>query len=225
MILQAIREDIQAALERDPAARSPLEVLVCYPGLHAIIFYRLAHWLWGHRLRMAGRFISQVTRLLTGIEIHPGARIGQGLFIDHGMGTVIGETTEIGDSVTLYQGVTLGGTGKEMGKRHPTLGNNVLVGVGASVLGSIVVGDSAVIGAGSVVLRPVAPDTTVVGVPARVVRQQGRRVAAASISGATQDDPCEQCQELFNQEIARLERRLAELERGLAAGARATESD
>ena len=171
MILQAIREDIQAALERDPAARSPLEVLLCYPGLHAIILYRLAHWLWGHRLRMAGRFFSQMTRLLTGIEIHPGAQIGQGLFIDHGMGTVIGETTEIGDSVTLYQGVTLGGTGKETGKRHPTLGNNVLVGVGASVLGSILVGDSAVIGAGSVVLRPVSADTTVVGVPARVVRQ------------------------------------------------------
>ena len=133
MILRAIREDIRAALERDPAARNSLEVLLCYPGLHAIILYRLAHWLWGHRLRMAGRFISQVTRLLTGIEIHPGARIGHGLFIDHGMGTVIGETTEIGDSVTLYQGVTLGGTGKETGKRHPTLGNNVLVGVGSSV--------------------------------------------------------------------------------------------
>ena len=217
--------DIQAALERDPAARSRLEVLLCYAGLHAILLYRAAHWLWGRRLRLMARFLSHVTRLLTGIEIHPAARIGRGLLIDHGMGTVIGETSEIGENCTLYQGVTLGGTGKGTGKRHPTLGNNVVVGVGASILGSIAVGDNALVGAGSVVLRPVPPNATVVGVPARVVREQGKRVVAAAISGATQDDPCEQCQEAFGKEIARLEERLAELERRLSAAAGVTDSD
>ncbi len=220
-----VRADIQAALERDPAARSRLEVLLCYAGLHAILLYRAAHWLWGCRLRLMARFLSHVTRLLTGIEIHPAAKIGRGLLIDHGMSTVIGETSEIGDDCTLYQGVTLGGTGKETGKRHPTLGNNVVVGVGASILGSIAVGDNALVGAGSVVLRPVPPNATVVGVPARVVREQGKRVVAAAISGATQDDPCEQCQERFGKEIERLEGRLAELERRLSAAARVTDSD
>ncbi len=207
-----IRADIQAALDRDPAARSRLEVVLLYPGLHAVIMHRVAHWLWTHRLRLMARFLSEVNRFLTGIEIHPGAQIGRGLLIDHGMATVIGETAEIGDNCTLYQGVTLGGTGKETGKRHPTLGDGVVVGVGASILGSITVGDRALVGAGSVVLRPVEPNSTVVGVPARVVREDGVRVTAASISGATEDDPCEQCQELFSKEIERLERRLAELE-------------
>ena len=219
-----VRADIQAALERDPAAHSRLEVLLCYAGLHAILLHRAAHWLWGRRLRLMARFLSHVTRLLTGIEIHPAARIGRGLLIDHGMSTVIGETSEIGDSCTLYQGVTLGGTGKDTGKRHPTLGNNVVVGVGASILGSIAVGDNALVGAGSVVLRPVPSSTTVVGVPARVVREHGKRVVAADISGATQDDPCEQCQEAFAKEIARLEGRLAELESRLSA-AGVTDSD
>jgi len=217
-MLDRIRADIQAALQRDPAARSALEVLVCYPGLHAVVLHRVAHWLWLRRLRLTARFFSQINRLITGIEIHPGAQIGNGLFIDHGMATVIGETSEIGDNCTLYQGVTLGGTGKEQGKRHPTLGNNVVVGVGAAVLGSITVGDSALIGAGSVVLRPVPANTTVVGVPARVVREGGRRVPAAAISGATQEDPCEQCQELFAKQFRRLEERLAELEARLGAG-------
>ncbi|MCJ7822652.1 MAG: serine O-acetyltransferase [Armatimonadetes bacterium] len=217
-MLDRIRADIQAALQRDPAARSALEVLVCYPGLHAVVLHRVAHWLWLRRLRLTARFFSQINRLITGIEIHPGAQIGNGLFIDHGMATVIGETSEIGDNCTLYQGVTLGGTGKEQGKRHPTLGNNVVVGVGAAVLGSIMVGDSALIGAGSVVLRPVPANTTVVGVPARVVREGGRRVPAAAISGATQEDPCEQCQELFAKQFRRLEERLAELEARLGAG-------
>ncbi|NIR01235.1 MAG: serine O-acetyltransferase [Gemmatimonadales bacterium] len=212
-----IRADIQAAMERDPAAKSRLEVFLLYPGLHAVIMHRMAHWLWEHRLRLMARFLSEVNRLITGIEIHPGARIGRGLFIDHGMGTVIGETSEIGANCTLYQGVTLGGTGKETGKRHPTLGNNVVVGVGASLLGSISVGDNALVGAGSVVLKDVLAETTVVGVPARAVREHGARVTAASISGATQDDPCEQCQQLFNKEIGRLERRLAELEERLGA--------
>ena len=212
-----VRADIQAALDRDPAARNRLEVLVCYPGLHAVLLHRLAHWLWRQGLRLMARCLSQTNRLLTGIEIHPAAEIGRGLFIDHGMSTVIGETSEIGENCTLYQGVTLGGTGKETGKRHPTLGDNVVVGVGASVLGSITVGDNALVGAGSVVLRPVPAETTVVGVPARVVRRQGKRVPAAAISGATQDDPCEQCQEAFGKEIERLEQRLAELEQRLSS--------
>jgi len=223
-----VKADIQAALERDPAARSRLEVLLCYPGLHATLMHRAAHWLWRHRLRLTARFLSQITRLVTGIEIHPAAGIGGGFFVDHGMGVVIGETSEIGENVTLYQGVTLGGTGKQAGKRHPTLGNNVVVGVGASILGSIVVGDNALVGAGSVVLKDVLAESTVVGVPARVVREHGARVVAASISGATQDDPCEQCQEAFAKEIERLEQRLAELEarvggsgtRGLEEGER-----
>ena len=196
-----------------------------YPGLHAVIAHRAAHWLWGHRLRLMARFMSELNRLITGIEIHPAAQIGRGLFIDHGMGTVIGETSEIGDGVTLYQGVTLGGTGKETGKRHPTLGNDVIVGVGASILGSIRVGDGALVGAGSVVLKDVPAESTVVGVPARVVREQGVRVAASSISGATQDDPCEQCQQVFNREIERLQRRLAELEERLGVGSSAGDSE
>ena len=214
-----VRADIRAALQRDPAARSRAEILLLYPGLHAIINHRFAHWLWTHKMGLMARLASELNRHFTGIEIHPGATIGRGLFIDHGMGTVIGETTEIGDNVTLYQGVTLGGTGKQMGKRHPTLGNNVVVGVGASVLGAITVGDDALIGAGSVVLRDVPAESTVVGVPAHVVREHGARVAAASISGATQEDPCEQCQERFDSQIRRLEEKLEELEARLRDGA------
>ncbi len=207
-----IRSDIRAALRRDPAARNTWEVLLCYPGVHALILYRCAHWLWRHKMRLSARYLSQLARFLTGIEIHPGATIGQGLFIDHGMGTVIGETTEIGDECTLYQGVTLGGTGKETGKRHPTLGNNVVVGVGASVLGSIIIGDNALIGAGSVVLKPVPPDCTVVGIPARVVREQGRRVEVEAISGAAQVDPCDQCVRRFEDLFRAYERRVEALE-------------
>jgi serine O-acetyltransferase len=214
-----VRADIQAALQRDPAARSRVEVLLLYPGLHAVLVHRLAHWLWVHDIRLLARLASELNRHFTGIEIHPGARIGRGLFIDHGMGTVIGETSDIGDNVTLYQGVTLGGTGKQAGKRHPTLGNNVIVGVGASILGAITVGDNALVGAGSVVLRDVPAESTVVGVPAHVVRERGVRVAFAAISGATQEDPCEQCQELFAAQIRRLEQRLEELERQLTAEA------
>jgi serine O-acetyltransferase len=194
-----------------------LEVLLCYAGLHAIIIHRMAHWLWRHRLRVTARFLSQAGRLLTGIEIHPAARIGAGFFVDHGMGVVIGETSEIGDNVTLYQGVTLGGTGKEEGKRHPTLGDNVVVGVGASVLGSIAVGADSIIGAGAVVLRSVPPGSTAVGVPARIVREQGRRVLARSISGGTEADPCEDCLRRLNERLAGFERRLGELERGQRA--------
>ncbi len=165
----SLRDDVQAIFERDPAATSLLEVLLTYPGLHAIVLHRLAHRLHRAGVPLVPRLLSHANRWLTGIEIHPGAKIGRRLFIDHGMGVVIGETSEIGDNVTLYQGVTLGGTGKECGKRHPTLGNNVLVGVGAKILGAVTIGDGARIGAGAVVLNDVPPHATAVGVPAKVV--------------------------------------------------------
>ena len=171
-----IRRDIDAICEKDPAARSRTEVLLLYSGLHALMLYRLSHALHAHKKYFAARLISQGARFLTGIEIHPGAQIGEGLFIDHGSGVVIGETAIIGDNCTLYQGVTLGGTGKETGKRHPTLGNGVLVGAGAKLLGNFTVGDGAKIAAGAVVLGDVPADTTAVGIPARVVKRSGKRV-------------------------------------------------
>jgi len=173
---KSVREDINAVFAEDPAARSYLEVLLCYPGLHAVWLHHPNHWMWRHGLRFLARLGSQVARFFTGIEIHPGAEIGRRLFIDHGMGTVIGETTIVGDDVTLYQGVTLGGTGKEKGKRHPTIGNNVTVGAGARILGNITVGDNCRVGAGSVVLRNVPPNSTVVGVPGHIVLRDGQRV-------------------------------------------------
>jgi serine O-acetyltransferase len=173
---QSVREDIAAVFESDPAARSYLEVLVCYPGLHAVWAHHVSHWLWRHHMRFLARFNSQVARLLTGIEIHPGAQIGRRLFIDHGMGVVIGETAIVGDDVTLYQGVTLGGTGKEKGKRHPTLGNNISIGSGAKLLGNITIGDNCRVGAGSVVLRSVPANSTIVGVPGHIVLRDGQRV-------------------------------------------------
>lgn len=171
-----LRNDIQAVFERDPAARSILEVLICYPGFHAVRFQRVAHWFWNHGMKLPGRIVSHLSRFLTGIEIHPGARIGPGFFIDHGMGVVIGETTEIGSNVTLYQGVTLGGTSHKKEKRHPTIGDNVVIGAGAVVLGPLQVGSNSRIGAGSVVIRNVPPDSTVVGVPGKVVMREGVRV-------------------------------------------------
>ena len=171
-----MREDIAAVKERDPAARSTLEIMLLYSGLHALWGYRFHHWLWIHGWQFPARALSQLARLITGIEIHPGAQIGRRFFIDHGMGVVIGETTSVGDDVTLYQGVTLGGTGKESGKRHPTIGNNVVVGAGAKVLGNITVGENCRIGSGSVVLRDVPDNSTVVGVPAHVVFREGKRV-------------------------------------------------
>jgi serine O-acetyltransferase len=173
---RSAREDIAAVFEADPAARSYLEVLICYPGLHAVWAHHLSHWLWLHGMRFLARWVSQVARLFTGIEIHPGAEIGRRLFIDHGMGTVIGETAIIGDDVTLYQGVTLGGTGKEKGKRHPTLGNNISIGSGAKLLGNIKIGDNCRVGAGSVVLRSVPANSTIVGVPGHIVLRDGKRV-------------------------------------------------
>jgi serine O-acetyltransferase len=175
-MLNTIAADFRIIFERDPAARSKLEVLLCYPGLQALVLHRLAHWLHGLRLLLVARLISHVARFLTGIEIHPGATIGQGVFIDHGMGVVIGETAIVGNYALIYQGVTLGGTGKECGKRHPTLGENVVVGAGAKVLGNIEVGNNARIGAGSVVLRNVPADCTVVGIPGRIVYRAGERV-------------------------------------------------
>jgi serine O-acetyltransferase len=173
---KSVREDIRAVFERDPAARSYLEVLLCYPGLHALWAHHLNSWFWRHNLRFLARFGSQLARLFTGVEIHPGAQIGRRLFIDHGMGVVIGETAIVGDDVTLYQGVTLGGTGKEKGKRHPTLRNNVTIGTGAKLLGNITIGENCRVGGGSVVLRNVPDNSTVVGVPGHIVLREGKRV-------------------------------------------------
>ncbi|MFZ5966817.1 MAG: serine O-acetyltransferase [Bacillota bacterium] len=167
--LEEIKEDIEAVLERDPAAKSKLEVLLCYPGVHAIISHRVAHKLHRKGFVVLARVISQISRFFTGIEIHPGAKIGKRLFIDHGMGVVIGETAEVGNDVTIYQGATLGGTGKESGKRHPTIGNNVVISSGAKILGPFKVGDNSKIGSGSVVLREVPENCTVVGVPGHIV--------------------------------------------------------
>jgi len=175
--LKSMRDDVSWVYENDPAARSRLEIWLCYSGLHALWFYRFNHWLWKHRFFLLARWFSQVSRLFTGIEIHPGAEIGQRLFIDHGMGVVIGETAVVGNDVTIYQGVTLGGTSLDRGaKRHPTIGNGVVIGGGAKVLGNITVGDECRVGAGSVVLRNVPPHSTVVGVPAHIVFRDGKRV-------------------------------------------------
>jgi serine O-acetyltransferase len=175
-IFQAMAADLAIIKERDPAARSTLEILLCYPGFHALALHRISHRLWRLRVPLLPRLLSQVGRLFTGIEIHPGARIGRSVFIDHGMGVVIGETAVIGNHCLLYQGVTLGGTGKQHGKRHPTLKENVVVGAGAKVLGAITVGANTRIGAGSVLLRDVASDSTVVGIPGRVIHQSGVRI-------------------------------------------------
>ena len=169
-----VGEEIKAALEKDPAARNGLEILICYPGIWALIMHKPAHWMYNHKMKLLARIISQVTRFFTGIEIHPGAKIGRRCFIDHGMGVVIGETTEIGDDVTIYQGVTLGGTGKDTGKRHPTIGNRVVISTGAKVLGPFRVGDDVKIGGGSVVLKEVPDGCTVVGIPGTIVRRHGK---------------------------------------------------
>ena len=168
--------EIKATKERDPAAKSKIEIMLLYPGLHAVIVYRITHFFWNRKIPFFPRFLSQIIRLFSGIEIHPGANIGKGLFIDHGMGVVIGETTIIGNNVTLFQGVTLGGTGKEIGKRHPTLGDNIVVGAGAKVLGDIEIGSNSYIGANAVVIKSVPPNTTVVGVPGRITKQEGKKI-------------------------------------------------
>ncbi len=211
-VFKRLREDIRTVQERDPAARSAFEVFLLYSGVHAMLFYRLSHFLYKHRLRFLARFISQLGRFLTGIEIHPGATIGRGLFIDHGSGVVIGETAEIGDNCTIYQGVTLGGTGKDKGKRHPTLGNNVMVGSGAKVLGPFTVGENSKIASGAVVLDEVPPDSTAVGVPARIVKRGGVRVCA-DLDQVHIPDPVSQELCRMRGTIERLEKRIIELEK------------
>jgi serine O-acetyltransferase len=219
MLFKNLREEIDTVLSKDPAARSRLEVALCYPGFHSILFYRAAHWLWVRKWLLLGRFVSHLGRLLTGIEIHPGATIGRRFFIDHGMGVVIGETAEIGDDVLLYQGVTLGGTGKEKGKRHPTLGNHVVVGTGAKVLGNILIGDHVKIGAGSVVVHPVPPHSTVVGVPGRVVRICGVEVDDELEHGQLPDPEAQAIDELAArvEQLEAMVRKLAEEKAGAAA--------
>ncbi len=199
------KSDIQAVLSRDPAARSALEVVLCYPSFRAVRSHRRAHWLWTHGMKLLARLLSQRSRHKTGIEIHPGATIGEGLFIDHGMGVVIGETTEIGNNVTLYQNVTLGGTGKDVGKRHPTIGDNVVIGAGARVLGPFTVGEGAKIGASAVVLKEVPAYCTVVGNPGRIVRMGDRKVPI-DLDQVHLPDP-------VKERISALEGRIAELER------------
>lgn len=213
-------EDIDSILERDPAAKSRFEVLVCYSGLHAVILHRIAHFFYKRKWILLARIISQINRFLTGIEIHPGAKIGRRLLIDHGMGVVIGETAEIGDDVTIYQGVTLGGTGKEKGKRHPTIGNNVVIASGAKVLGPFKVGDNSKIGAGSIVLKEVPPNCTVVGVPGRVVIKDNVRIVdkkqkpPADLDQVRLPDPVAQELECLRKRIVKLEKMLIEKERG-----------
>ena len=215
-MFERIREDIQTVFDKDPAARTVWEVLCCYPGLHAVWLHRVGHFLWVHDLRFVGRLVSHVNRWLTGIEIHPGATIGRRLFIDHGMGVVIGETAEIGDDVLMYQGVVLGGTALQKVKRHPTIGKNVVIGTGSIVLGPITVGDNSKVGAGSVVVRPVPAGATVVGVPARLVGQpEPGRLAVDLEHGALPDPVVRAISESLDRQ-GRLEERVRELETALA---------
>jgi len=210
-LLKSAREYVASVFDRDPAAKSWIEVLLCYPGLHALWAHRINHWLWTHRLRLLARFLSQGSRLLTGIEIHPGAQIGRRFFIDHGMGVVIGETSIIGDDVTLYQGVTLGGTGKEKGKRHPTLGNNVVVGGGAKILGNITLGENCRVGAGSVVLNDVPDNSTIVGVPGHIIFRDGKRVVITDPKEIR--DPLSDALAALAEQVQKLEATVKELSR------------
>lgn len=204
LMLDEIKEDVEAFRQRDPAARSNAEIVLLYSGFHAILAYRVAHKLYISGHAFSARALSQIAKFFTGIEIHPGATIGRRLVIDHGMGVVIGETTEIGDDCTIYQGVTLGGTGKDLGKRHPTLGNGVLVGAGAKVLGPIVISDNSKVAANAVVLKDISKNSTAVGIPARIVRQEGRKID--DLDQVHIPDP-------VSQEISRLEEKIAVLTR------------
>src|SRR5580693_3472838 len=209
-MLSLIREDVATVMERDPAAKSRLEVFLCYSGLHAVWFYRINHWLWNQHFFLLGRLLSQFARFLTGVEIHPGAQIGRRLFIDHGVGVVIGATAIVGDDVTLYQGVTLGGTGKEHGKRHPTIEDNVVVGGGAKILGNITVGRNCRIGAGSVVLRNVPENSTVVGVPGHIIFREGKRVVITDPKQI--NDPLSEALASVVTEVNKLRERVQQLE-------------
>lgn len=210
-MFETLRRDIQAARDRDPAVRSTLEILFCYPGVHALWLQRLAHWFWMRRFLFVGRFISHVNRFLTGIEIHPAARLGPGLFIDHGMGVVIGETTEVGENVTIYQGVTLGGTSLERKKRHPTIGDNVVIGAGAKILGPFTVGDNSKIGSSSVVVNEVPPNSVVVGVPGRVIYRDGKKVSQMDFDWTDLPDPVAQALQCLLNRMQELEKELEEL--------------
>lgn len=207
-----MKEDVETIFENDPAARSVFEVILTYSGLHATWAHRVAHWFFKNRFYFMARAISQISRFFTGIEIHPGAKIGRRFFIDHGMGVVIGETCEIGDNVTLYQGVTLGGTGKEKGKRHPTLEDNVLVATGAKVLGSITVGENSKIGAGSVVLKEVPPNATVVGIPGKIVIKDGVRLEK-KLDHQNIPDPVEDRCQAFEKQIIELKEEIERLQK------------
>jgi len=231
-MFKQLREDMASVFERDPAARSNWEVLTCYPGLHAVWIHRLAHWLWNHRLQWLGRFVSHLGRWLTGIEIHPAAVVGRRVFIDHGMGVVIGETASVGDDCTIYQGVTLGGTSLYRGaKRHPTLGKRVVVSAGAKVLGGFTVGDDAKVGSNAVVLKEVPPGATVVGVPGRIVEESGRQDEKAPFAAygvmPGQEDPyfktlqslVEHAQEL-EQSLSAVTEKMRRVEQKLAEGAK-----
>jgi len=211
MFFKNIRYDVQAVMDRDPAARSKAEVFWLYPGVQAVVWHRAAHFFYRHNCKFIARWISQCTRFWTGIEIHPGAQIGKGLFIDHGMGVVIGETTVIGDNCTIYQGVTLGGTGKEKGKRHPTLGDNVMVGCGAKILGPFTVGQNSKIAAGAVVLSEVPPGSTCVGVPARIVKREGIKIEQ-DMDQITIPDPISSQMCTLSVHVASIEKKLEELQ-------------
>ncbi len=208
-MLKGLLGDARSIAERDPAAKTLIEVILLYPGFHALFYHRLSHWFYARGMFFISRFISQFARFFTGIEIHPGATIGRGLFIDHGMGVVFGETAEVGDNCTIYHGVTLGGTGKDTGKRHPTIGNNVLIGSGAKLLGPITVGDNSRIGAGSIVLDDIEPDSTVTGTKARSVRREGKRVVPSmELDQIHMPDP-------VSQELCRIALRISHLEEAL----------
>ncbi len=209
-MFKRLREDIRTVFEKDPAARSLAEVLLCYPGLHALWFHRLSHFFWTHRLKLMGRLTSHFSRFVTGIEIHPGAKIGRRFFIDHGSGVLIGETAEVGDDVLMYQGVVLGGTSLRKGKRHPTVGNNVVMGTGAVALGAITIGDEARVGAGSVVVKSVPPGVTVVGIPGRAV--EDRHDPQSDLEHGQLPDPVAEAIRLVLKEQDKLEGRMQQLE-------------
>ncbi|MBM4462142.1 MAG: serine O-acetyltransferase [Chloroflexi bacterium] len=221
-MFRLLREDIRTVFARDPAARSLFEVLLCYPGLHALTLHRLAHFFWRHKLRLPARMLSHASRFLTGVEIHPGAKIGRRFFLDHGMGVVIGETAEIGDDVLMYQGVVLGGTSLEKKKRHPTIGNNVVIGCAAILLGPITVGDGARVGSNSVVVKPVPPGATVVGVPGRIVEE--KRLPVIDLEHGRLPDPVNEAIGLVLEKQGKLEKRISQLEELLRAESVLSES-
>ena len=213
--IEELKDDVRAVKERDPAAKSTVEVMLTYSGLHAVVAYRISHKLYKKKLYLPARIVSQSARFLTGIEIHPGATIGKGLFIDHGSGVVIGETTEIGDNCTLYQGVTLGGTGKDVGKRHPTLGNNVMVGSGAKILGPFKIGDNCKVAANAVVLKEIPPNCTAVGIPAKVVKRGEEKVPQSDLDQIHVPDPVAQELKAMRDKITQLEKKIKKQEKQL----------